>query len=180
MGETTKNSDERQRRLVSAWTAAVPVVTSFIRSAVPNFHDAEDILQQVAEVVLERFNEFDDSKPFVPWAVGIARLKILENHRKKARCPQMLSSETLKKIAAAYQDQSSLFGPMRDALDLCIEKLHPRGRRLLEMRYREDKKPTVIAEDTGETANNIRVALHRLRNILAKCITQTLANRSTP
>lgn len=179
MAKTPGRQADRQYRMVAEWTSAVPVVTSFIRSAVTDFHAAEDILQQVAEVVVNRFDVFDMSKPFIPWAIGIARIKILEYRKNCSHDPHLFAGETLSMVATAYEKECGRFNPMRAALDSCISKLHPRGRQLLKMRYREDKKPGEIANEVGETANAIRVALHRVRLSLERCIAMTLADRSS-
>ena len=55
------------------WTRAQPVVAGFISSMVPDFNDAEDILQRVALVIVKKFNQYDKNKLFLVWAMGIAK-----------------------------------------------------------------------------------------------------------
>ena len=50
------------------------MVAAFVLSIIPDFHQAEDVLQQVAVVLVREFGQFDTSRPFLPWALGIAQL----------------------------------------------------------------------------------------------------------
>ncbi len=70
---------EARRELNVLWTKAHAVVLSYIRSTVIDFHRAEDVLQETAGTVAEKFSEYDSSRPFLPWALGIARSKIVEH-----------------------------------------------------------------------------------------------------
>ncbi len=53
------------------------MVAAFVLSIIPDFHQAEDVLQQVAVVLVREFGQFDTSRPFLPWALGIARTWLL-------------------------------------------------------------------------------------------------------
>src|SRR4051812_23255957 len=56
------------------WAIAQPSVVAFISLLVPRYHDAQDVLQEVAAVVLSY--EFDKKgwpESFDGWVLGIAR-----------------------------------------------------------------------------------------------------------
>ena len=54
------------------WKRARPSVASFIASVVPNLDDADDLQQRVAVAVVRKFADFDRSRSFAAWAIGIA------------------------------------------------------------------------------------------------------------
>ena len=58
------------RRLTIDWTRAQPSVGRFIRSFVRDRGEAEDILQQVALVIVDRYDTYDPDRPFLGWALG--------------------------------------------------------------------------------------------------------------
>ena len=76
---------DAHERFTLLWTAAQPIVGSYIGSLVPDFQEAEDLLQEVALVLLRKFPEYDDRRPFVAWALGVARFEVLHARRSHAR-----------------------------------------------------------------------------------------------
>jgi RNA polymerase sigma-70 factor (ECF subfamily) len=72
-------------RFTLHWTAAQPAVGSYIGSLVPDFQEAEDLLQDVAIVLLRKFAQYDERRPFVAWALGVAKFEILSSRRRHAR-----------------------------------------------------------------------------------------------
>jgi RNA polymerase sigma-70 factor (ECF subfamily) len=62
----------------------------------------------------------------------------------------------------------------------CLDKLTPKDRLLLEMRY--DGRATVaqIAQETGRLADTLYRVLHRIRKKLLHCIEHRLALEDQP
>ena len=48
-------------------------ILAYLLGAVHDFHDAEDLAQQAALVLWKRFKDYDASRPYLPWALGVAR-----------------------------------------------------------------------------------------------------------
>ena len=84
MVESDEARDMR-RKLNVLWTNAHIVVSGYVRSMVIDFHLAEDVLQETAATVAEKFADYDQSRPFLPWALGIAKNKILHALRTSSR-----------------------------------------------------------------------------------------------
>ena len=64
------------------WTEAQPIVAGYISAVVPDFQEAEDLLQDVAVILLRKFPEYDAQRPFVAWAIGIAKREVLVARRR--------------------------------------------------------------------------------------------------
>ena len=75
------------------WMRAQPATNAFIRSAVFNPSDAEELLQDVAATVVELYDRYDQDRPFTPWVIGIARKKVLEYIRNRAKDRHVFDSE---------------------------------------------------------------------------------------
>lgn len=157
--------------LARLWTEAQPVVAAYIASIIPNFHQSEDVLQQVAVVLVRQFEDFDRSKPFLPWALGIARITALKSRREVARRDKYLLSEpVLDMIEAAFCEQEESLVAIRRWLRSCLEKQPEKVVELLRWRYGHDLKPTEVAPRMGITAGAVRAMLHRARDVLRKCL----------
>lgn len=167
------DSAAQRRQLARLWMEAQPSVLSYICAGVHRFHDAEDILQEVAEDAAARFDSYDASRPFVAWALGIARYKIADHYRARQRAGAddlQLSEPALVALADAHVRRVDSIKPMYAALEDCMDELSNRNRVMLKLRYEDDESSAAIAERFDTTAKTVRVTLTRVRAQLAKCI----------
>src|SRR5258708_8332193 len=107
---------DAHERFTLLWTAAQPIVGSYIGSLVPDFQEAEDLLQEVALVLLRKFPEYDDRRPFVAWALGVARFEVLHAHRSHARSFVAAQSDLLENVTAACTELTPELDPRATAL----------------------------------------------------------------
>ena len=162
---------QTSEKLARLWTESQPVVSAFILSLIPDFHQAEDVLQQVAVVLVREFENFDASKPFLPWALGIARNLALKSRRDFARKPQhLLSENVLDQIQIAFHENEDKWIAIRKVLRHCLQKQPQKVVELLHWRYAHDLRANETANRMGITAGAVRVMLHRARQSLRKCI----------
>ena len=161
-------------RFTRHWTKAQPVVSAYIGSMVPDFHQAEDLLQSVAVVLLRKFGEYDERRPFVGWAIGIAKNEILSSRRTHARSSLSFHPELLDAVAAAYEEMSPEVSRRARVLQECLDKVDGHAWRMLRMRYEKSMKPGEIAARLGVAAGNVRVTLSRLRSSLQDCVDRRL------
>ena len=170
------NHEQQQRKdLAALWTQAQPHVAAFVSSMVLDFHAAEDLIQQVAVAVAEQFEDYDTARPFVPWAIGIARFKVFNYYRKVKRDKHVFDSEAIDGIARACSELEPELDRRKAALDICVKRVAGRSATVLEMRYVREMKPARIAQKMGMTANAVSVMLHRVRAALEKCIEHQLS-----
>jgi RNA polymerase sigma-70 factor (ECF subfamily) len=158
-------------QLARLWTESQPVVAAYILAIIPDFHQAEDVLQQVAVVLVREYERFDSSKPFLPWALGIARNCALKSRRDVARrSKHVLSDAVLDGIQAAFEEHDDSLLAMRKFLRYCLNKQPRKVLELLQWRYAQDLSPTDVAAQMGITAGAVRAMLHRARQALRRCI----------
>ncbi|MEM6505123.1 MAG: sigma-70 family RNA polymerase sigma factor [Planctomycetota bacterium] len=169
--------ENRRRELARQWVTVQPTVSAYIWSCVPDFHAAEDLLQDVAEDVASSFDRYDADRPFVGWVLGIARFKVIDYYRKNDRDRHVFQGESLERLVAAFETVFPEIDPKREALEHCIEKLQAKSRRALELRYEQDMKPAQIADVIGSTPGSVRVTLTRIRTALSKCIETRLSQK---
>ncbi len=161
--------DHSLREAARQWTLAVPAVSAFISSLVRDFQDRDDILQETAVAVLHSYDRYDPARPFVAWAMGIARLQTLSHLRKKGADKLVFDSAAVDAIATAIAQDSAMDARLEYLHD-CARRLDPDATELCRLRYTLDLKPAAIAERLGQSANTVAKALQRVRDRLRDCI----------
>jgi len=149
-------------------------IYGFIRSLVTNRADAEDLLQETASVLWQKFSEFQPGSNFLAWALAVSRRQVMYFYQKSKRNVLWLSEECIDAISADTLAQSSKLAGLEDALAKCLAKLGPDDRRLLMARYQEDSSPKALAERLGCPVKTIYSALSRIRQSLTDCIQRRL------
>ncbi len=157
-------------------------VYGYILACVRNRTDADDLLQNVAVAVIAAKTPPTADADFGRWAREIARRRILEYQRGKARL-QIVDPLLLERLseAANFVDQAGQEAARREALLQCVEQLPPRSRQLLIDRYAgasEDIEE--IARRFGRTVQGVYSALYRVRQILRDCVDRKLAPEARP
>ena len=162
-------------RFMRHWTRAQPVIAGYVSSMVPDVHEADDLLQETAVVLLRKFGDYDPRRPFVAWALGIAKLEILSARRRHARGFLTYHGDLMDAVAGAYGEMAPELISRAGALRRCLQKIEGRAREMLRLRYEESLKPREIAERLAVAAGNVRARLSRIRSSLASCVARALA-----
>jgi RNA polymerase sigma-70 factor (ECF subfamily) len=157
-------------RLAILWTKAQPVVAAYISSLVPDYHHADDILQQTAVVLVSKFEQYNLTQPFLPWALGIAKREVLKKRRQMARDRHVFTEEFADRLCVAYEKMAGQFDGYAAALGDCVKQLNDRERNVLHLRYSDDLSPTDAADSVQMTPGAMRVLLHRVRESLRMCV----------
>jgi RNA polymerase sigma-70 factor, ECF subfamily len=170
-----KEGTETRERLARLWGKAEGSVQAFVFSAVSGFQDAEDVVQDVALTVARRFHEYETSRPFVAWALWLAKSHIVDRYRKRGRERLLFSDNLLDQIAAVLAERQPEQSARQAALEWCLEKLPEKSRRLLDLRYVEESSAEFVAQQMKSTPASVRVMLFRIRDVLANCIQSQVA-----
>lgn len=174
-------NDQDAEKLARLWTESQPVVASYIFSLLPDFHQAEDVVQAVAVTLVKRFPEYDQARPFLPWVMGIARNKILNARRTVATDRHLLLGEAIADhllVTVCHDESSEWRGSLRQALQQCLNKQRGQGVEILRLRYANNLKPAEIARQMGVTSGAVRALLHRARAALRTCIMHRMREAS--
>src|SRR5471030_1900865 len=74
-----------QQRFLSLFLRSEREIFRYVAALVPNVADAEDIVQQTALALWEKFEAYDPAQPFTPWACWFALNKTrqwIERHQR--------------------------------------------------------------------------------------------------
>ncbi|MGB0769080.1 MAG: sigma-70 family RNA polymerase sigma factor [Phycisphaeraceae bacterium] len=160
--------------LTLRWGKAQPSVTAFVRSIVRNHHDAEDIIQATVAHLLDHYDEYDPARPFVAWAIGIARIRILRYRDQNQRKPLLLGEDAMDALSGAMSLEAEDADERLEALEHCIGRLTDKHRDVLAKRYRQQLSRKDIADSLGIRENSVSVMLRRVRSVLEDCVTQRM------
>jgi RNA polymerase sigma-70 factor, ECF subfamily len=166
-------------QFAALWTAAQPTITSFIRMLIPDYQQADDVLQRVAVTLVRKFDQYDPTRPFAAWAVGVAKFEVLYYRRERATDRHLFGDEIIENIASRYELLVDDVDPIREALQRCLDQLKGRSRDVIELRYRRGMKSNSIAEEMTLSAGAVRMLLCRVRETLRRCIERRIAGQST-
>jgi len=166
--------NKQQLSFTELWIDAQSSVTAYVQAIVRDSHITTDIVQNTAVVLLRKFDAWDSSREFLPWALGIAKFEILSHRRDSARRRVVLGSELLDSITEMWTSVSAEIDLEETALHECLEKLDPKAREIVRLRYFEDLKTPQVADRVNSTAGAVRVALMRIRRQLLDCVNHRL------
>jgi len=167
-------TSEKIKDFTRLWTKAQPTVSAFISSFVRDTNEAEDVLQEVSITLLDHFDQYDPERPFVPWAIGMAKYEVLTHRRKSAIDRHVFDSESMSLVADAFSEIESELSGVNEALSKCLKSIKGKARKAFDLRYGQELKPAEIAENMNMNVNAVSVLLHRARNFLRRCIKQRI------
>lgn len=165
---------DKMSQLALLWGKAQHAVSAYIHAAVRNHHDSEDVIQATVSYIAHHFDDYDPTRPFVAWAIGIARYRILEHRNQNQRKPLLLNDDALDALSRVMALESDQTDQRLEALDHCMGRLNPQHRKVLADRYYEHKTREQIADDLSIKVNSVSVLLRRIRQILFECVSQRM------
>jgi RNA polymerase sigma-70 factor, ECF subfamily len=174
------NDQDSQTReeLTRLWRHAEPTVEAFVFASIARLDDAEDVMQQTALTIARRFKEYDASRPFVAWALWLAKTQVIDCYRRRQRDKVVFSEPFLDHLADSFAKPTVEIFERRLALQQCVERLPDKSRRILALKYVDKQDIDHIAQAVESTSGSVRVMLHRLRNLLADCVTLAMRRES--
>lgn len=172
MAESSEN--ENHEAFVELFTAHEQALRAFVRTLVPTWHDADEIVQEVALTAWRKFAEFEIGTSFISWICMIARFKALSYRRKMARDKLSFNSELLELMADEGLDESDKRKREYLALETCLAKLSEKQRRWVMLAYTPGFSVKEEAERDGVRPDTFYMRTNRIRKTLFDCIQKTL------
>jgi RNA polymerase sigma-70 factor, ECF subfamily len=156
-------------------------VFGFIYALVLNLADTEDVFQQTAALLWEKFDEFEPGTDFTNWALRVARFKAANYMRGRYRERKRFSNAAVEALCATSAAAPDIGQQERlNALKSCMAKLSGTDQKLLVRCYTGGMRIKEIAENEGKNPGALYAALHRIRTLLLDCVQRTLATSEHP
>ena len=87
-----------QQRFLSLFLRSEKEVFRYVAALVPNMVDAEDIVQQTALSLWEKFDAYDPAQPFTPWACRFALNKARQWVERRQRWQALLKGGLAEEV----------------------------------------------------------------------------------
>jgi RNA polymerase sigma-70 factor (ECF subfamily) len=159
-----------QQRFLSLFLRSEREIFRYVAALVPNVTDAEDIVQQTALALWEKFDAYDPALPFTPWACRFALNKARQWIERRQRWQALLEAGLAEELAQRRQELQPEFERRLRHLEGCVEKLPPGQRALVEGYYYERTEVEALAGRTGSTVAATYKMLQRIRQALQVCV----------
>ena len=147
----------------------------FIRSLLPTWQDADEVMQQVALVAWRKFGEFDLSTSFIKWTCVIARFEVLAYRRKMARDRLVFNEDLMVQLAEEGERETEDRKLENVALEGCLKKLPEGQREFVTLAYTPGVSTKELAEKAGAKPGSFYMRLNRIRKALLECVETTMA-----
>jgi RNA polymerase sigma-70 factor (ECF subfamily) len=158
-------------QFVERLTDAQSALCGCIHAMMAGDADVADVLQETNRVLWKKAGEYDAARPFLPWALTIARFEVLAHRKRQSRDRLVFDDALVVEIAEEFQRQAGSSGAL-GSLEQCLQKLPAAQRALVESRYMEGVSVNDLAARQGRAANAVSAQLYRVRRLLADCIDQ--------
>lgn len=137
---------------------------------VPNVADAEDIVQQTALTLWEKFDDYDPNQPFTPWACRFALNKAKQWIERRQRWLALLQGGLAEELAQRREELRPEIETRLKHLEGCLNKLPTEQRAIVEGYYYRREGIEKLAEHSGRTVAATYKTLQRVREALQLCI----------
>lgn len=159
-----------QQRFLSLFLRSEREIFRYVAALVPNVADAEDIVQQTALTLWEKFDAYDPQQPFTPWACRFALNKTRQWIERRQRWQLLLEGGLAEELARRREELRPDLEVRLKHLEGCLTQLPREQRDLVEGYYYRRDGIETLAEHSGRTVGATYKTLQRVRQVLQACI----------
>ena len=159
-----------QQRFLSLFLRSEREIFRYVAALVPNVADAEDIVQQTALTLWEKFEAYDPSQPFTPWACRFALNKARQWIERRQRWQALLEGGLAEELALRREELRPELDARLKHLEGCLNQLPEEQRSLVEGYYHRRDAIEKLADHSGRTVAATYKTLQRVRQALQLCI----------
>lgn len=168
-----------QQEFLRVFLANEREILRYVVALAPNLSDAQEIVQQTAVVLWEKFDQYDADRPFAPWACRFALNVTRQWMDRRQRWKSLLDGGLAEELAIRREQLRSEFNDRLLHLDKCLEKLPDNQRELVEGYYFQRSSVESLAEQAQRTVDAVYKSLQRIRHQLRECIEHSSQEEAT-
>jgi RNA polymerase sigma-70 factor (ECF subfamily) len=165
-----EDQNAAQQRFLSLFLRSEREIFRYVAALVPNVADAEDIVQQTALSLWEKFDAYDPNQPFTPWACRFALNKARQWIERRQRWQALLEAGLAEELAARREELRPEMDARLKHLEACLNKLPHEQQSLVHGYYHCRDGIEKLAEASGRTVAATYKTLQRARQALQLCI----------
>lgn len=158
------------RQFLTLFLRSEREVFRYVAALVPNVADAEDIVQQTALALWEKFDAYDPTQPFTPWACRFALNVTRRWIERQQRWRTLLAHGLAEELARRREELEPERERRLAHLERCVAKLPDDQQGLLRGYYYERKNVETLAVEMQRTVDATYKLLQRVRQALQRCV----------
>ena len=174
MPEPNDNNSSRTEHFLRLMMSSHGRIYSFILTMVPNWTDADDLMQETIMVMWRKYDNYKPGTSFVSWGLQIAKYEIINSYKKKDKRKALFREEVEKAIMEHAESINNEVDARLRALNFCFEKLDKFSQKLIKMHYEQDMSIKKLAVTYGKTVQSIYKNLNKVYDILLRCIRKAM------
>ncbi len=148
-------------------------VYNYVFQKINNEEEAEDIAIETFTKVFAKLKLYNSDFDFKTWVLSIAHNTMIDHIRKSPGLKLSLDDENYPidiEEDLPTPEETLIQQQDSDALLFYLHKLKPEYRKILELRFLEEKTYKEIAEELDLTMANVKVRLLRARQLLQEIL----------
>jgi RNA polymerase sigma-70 factor (ECF subfamily) len=169
--------EERAKLFVDLLAQHERGLSGYIVALVPNWSDADDVLQETKLRLWEQFEKYDPSKDFGGWARAIAHFQVLTYRKQSNRHSARYTSEFVDLVAIEAASVAVEANVRHRFLDECMRRLGEAGRKLLILCYAGNLSIKEVALRLGRSIRGLQNAVAKLRKNVQQCVENRLRGK---
>lgn len=168
-----------QQEFLRVFLASEREILRYVVALVPSLQDAQEIVQQTAIVLWEKFDDYDRARPFAPWACRFALNAARQWMDRRQRWARLLEGDLADELMRRREQLRPELDEKLSHLEHCLRKLPEGERNLIESYYFQETSVDSLAEQSRRKVDAVYKALQRIRQQLRDCIERALNAEAT-
>jgi len=165
----------QERQFTNLLTTHRRQLYAFIFSLLADHADAEDVYQRCSMIMWSKFDQFDTTCDFLPWAMGIAFYEVKNFLRVSSRDRHRFSEQLLNQLFERMSSPKNDHNSKMLSLEKCLKSLRKKDLWIVEQVYWERRKRESVAQEMGLKISALKTRVGRIRNQLRKCVLRRVA-----
>lgn len=148
-------------------------VYGYVYARIKDVDEAEDISIETFTKVFAKLKLYNSDFDFKTWLISIAHNTMIDHLRKSNRLNLSLDDETVYLNIQGQNpspEESMILKQEDDEFYINLQKLKPDYKKIIELRYLEEKTYKEIAEELNLSMANVKVRILRARQLLQEII----------
>jgi RNA polymerase sigma-70 factor (ECF subfamily) len=149
-------------------------IYTFILTLVGNSSDADDIMQDTAALMWQKYHQTEEIGDFAALGMRIAHLKVLEFRKKQYKSKIQFNSELFESILGGAAAVEETLDERFEALQKCLSKLDDISRKLVQAQHQKGHTIKEIAASVNMSQHVAYKRIGRLHDQLLRSVNRTL------
>ena len=169
--------DNKSSEFFSLYPSIQGRLYAYIMVMVHDSTVADDLLQETAATMWEKFDQFQEGTNFSAWAFCIAKNKIFEYFRNNQKTKKLFRGDFYERLSHLAEDSPNDYLARIDALDGCLKKLGKSDQKLISLRYKNNISIKELSMKVGKSVSTLYLHISKVLSLLHVCISTTLASQ---